>query len=306
MLPLPGLDCSTANNLTLSYHTLFGPADPDALQRDLLNHSAIVAQMAPDRDNIAFLKSKYPDVPYLLSETGPGHPAHSPSPHNVTKYLNAFAFALYNVDFMLYGMSIGVARIDGTQRPANIHSYWVPPAGDLTKNAGNEVRAPFYAWPYIADFLGSTKSSVGVVELSAGDEKDLHTAYAVYEDNKIARVALLNMKVWMPENYGTRGSATFEIDGVDATDVQIAQLTAEKGASARGYDYDKSNITWAGEQWAYQIDQGNGHEVGEGWKPLDATGGKIRVDVSDSEAVMLDFTGKAGANARSREMRWMA
>jgi hypothetical protein len=250
--------------------------------------------MAPHRDNIAFLKSKYPDVPYLLSETGPGRPSHAPS--DISTYLKAFAFTLYYVDFMLYGMSIGIARIDGTQRPANRHSYWFPDAGKLTNNPGSEVGAPFYAWPYVADFLGSTNSSVGVVGLGVGEEKDQHTAYAIYEDNTLARVALLNMKVWMADSHETRGSTTFEIDGVDATDGRIARLTAENGASATGYDHGGGNITWAGEQWAYKIDKGNGHVVGKGWKKLDTTGGgKIRVDVGDSEAVMLDFTSKVGA-----------
>jgi hypothetical protein len=261
--------------------------------------------MAPHRDNIAFLKSKNPNVPYLLSETGPAL-----SGANVTSYLNAFAFTLFYIDFMLYGMSVGVARIDGTQRPANTHSYWVPPSGDLTGNRGNEVRAGYYAWPFVVDFLGNTSSSVGVVELNVGEEKDHQSAYAVYavyEDNKLARVALLNMKVWMAVKDGMRGNATFEIDGVDATDAKIARLTAKEGASARGYDVDRTNITWAGEQWAYKIDEGNGHVVGEGWKQLDATGaGKISVDVSDSEAVMLDFTGKVGASVQRREMRWTA
>ena len=258
--------------------------------------------MAPHRDNIAFLKSKYPNLPYLLSETGPRL-----SNKSVTAYLDTFAFALFYVDFMLYGMSVGVARIDGTQRPANTHSYWVPAAGKRTGNPGNEVHAPYYAWPYVADFLGNTKSTAGVVELDVGAEKDQRSAYAVYEGNKLARVALLNLKVWMAGNDGTRGKTTFEIDGVDATGAKIARLTAEDGVSAGGYDVDRKNITWAGEQWAYKIDKGNGHMVGEGWTPLDATtGGKINVDVSDSEAVMLDFTGKASASVQRREMRWMA
>lgn len=271
------------------------------MQRDLLNHSSIIAQMAPHRENIAFLKSKYPHVSYVLSETGTGL-----SGASVTPYLGGFATTLFYVDFMLYAMSVGVARVDGTQRPANIHSYWVPASGDLTGNPGNEVRAPYYAWPYIADFLGNTNSSAGVVELDVGDEKDQQSAYAVYEDDKLARVALVNLKVWMAGNSGTRGKATFEIDGVDATDAKIARLTAKEGVSARGYDFNGTNITWAGEQWAYKIDQGNGHVVGEGWKHLDTTGnGKISVDVSDSEAVMLDFTGKAGASVQRRE-RWTA
>jgi hypothetical protein len=242
--------------------------------------------MAPHRHNIAFLKSKYPNIPYLLSETGP-----SLAGLSVTAYLNAFAYTLFYIDFMLYGMTVGVARIDGTQRPANTHSHWVPASGKLTGNPGNEVRASYYAWPYVADFLGNTNSRVGVVELDIGEEKDQRSAYAIYEDNKLARVALLNLKVWMADNGRERGNVTFEINGADATNVKVARLMAKDGVSARGYDYDGTNITWAGERWAYKIDKGNGHIVEEGWKQLDATtSGKIRVDVMDSEAVMLDFT----------------
>lgn len=258
--------------------------------------------MAPHRENIAFLRAKHPNVPYILSETGP-----QLSGADVTKYLNTLAYTLYCVDFMLYSMSVGVARVDGTQRPANTHSYWVPASGRLTQNPGNEVRAPYYAWPYIADFLGNTKATTGVVELAVGAEKDQRSAYAVYEDDKLVRIALLNMKPWEAESKEKRGSTTFEINGINQKNIRVAHLTAKDGVSAGGFDYNGKNITWAGEQWAYKIDRGHGHRVRGGWIPLDTTcSGKICVEVSDSEAVMLDFTGKAGANLRRNEMRWTA
>ncbi|CAK7205083.1 hypothetical protein SEUCBS139899_007848 [Sporothrix eucalyptigena] len=258
------------------------------MQAYAMNHSATVANFtAGSPQDIAFLAANYPDVKYVFSETGTG----LVSPLTVQGSLGA---ALWYADFQLYAMAQGAKRVDGTMRPAANHSLWVPDDSAAPANPGPQVRAPFYTLPFVADFIGHTPGDVVEVDLGS----DVLTAYASYNagSGTLGKLALINLQAWAEGvSMGARGSVTFAVPAPSGCTVSatVRRLTAAAGCQALGYDYagPTQNITWAGEQWSYAIDNGKGHMVPgvNAAETVPVVDGVVHVTVLDSEAVIVSF-----------------
>lgn len=182
-------------------------------------------------------------------------------------------------------------RVDGTHRPAAKHSLWVPddsvndPALGESYNPGPQVRGPYFATPFVADFIGQTPGHVCQV-LS----EQRATAYAIYDPagSVPARLALLNLNYWAADN-GTRPSIPFAVSAHGET-VTVRRLHADAGAAAQGDDVDGTTISWAGETWSHAVDDGNGHSTGEASEEtVPLCDGVAVVEVPDSEAVIVYF-----------------
>ena len=251
-----------------------------------MNHTATTSLFTSCNSEINYLNSYNPGIQFVLSETGSGEE----SPIQVQA---GFGAALWCIDFRLYSLTQGVARVDATQRPAALHSYWVPDNSAEFVNPGPQVRASWYALPYIADFLGPNPGKVAEVDLGS----DVLTAYAIYDANTnvISKVALLNLRIWViGESTNVRGSENISFPlPVNSVSYTVRRLESAAGAQAMGFDYGgpEQNITWAGEQWSYAIDQGRGHAL-EGVvavEPYTVTNGNVEVEILDSEAVIINF-----------------
>lgn len=258
------------------------------LQSLLMNHSSITTKF--QQGYIQTLRSvqiSQPNVSYIISESGSsliGPPL---------EFQDAFGAALWWVDYNLYAMSIGVKRIDASARPAAPHSFWVPDtsanAPGPEQNLGPQVRAPYYAIPMLADFIGTSSGSV--VELLA---EDTSTAYAIYDQptGKLSRVALVNLNYWSADSGLDRGATTFEIHvNAGAEWLIVKHLHADAGAHAQGYDVQGQDgmITWAGETWSYVLDGGKGSTANDTLiGDIDTVcSGVAVITVPDSEAVIL-------------------
>ena len=215
----------------------------------------------------------------------------------VRHLLTLLPLDIRSVDFNLYAASVGIARVDGTQRPASGHALWVPDTsansaslGD-EQNTGPQVRAPYFALPFVADFLGPNPGAI--VELLGADTL---TAYAIYDSaGSVARIALINLNYWSSDTGGTRNNQTFIIPagGTKATTVQYLQ--ADNGAHALGYDGDGSIIAWAGETWSYSLDNGNGHLVSGVPVSHNVTtcDNAFHISLEDSSAAIVYFGGNS-------------
>lgn len=250
----------------------------------LMNHTAISSRFATaNKPEIKYLKAHFPDVKYVFSETGSA----LRGPLDVQ---GGFGATLWSVDFMLYSMSQGVARVDNTQRPAAKHSFWVPD-NSAPYNPGPQVRGPFSAIPFVADFIG--KNAGEVVEIDAGSE--LLTAYALYDQKtgSLSRVAIVNLKIWVEgHSSSSRGSETFSLPvAAHVKTVSVKRLSADAGARALGFDHagPTQNITWGGEQWSYKVDNGKGHQTASvaSEETVQVQNGKANIKVSDTEAVIV-------------------
>jgi hypothetical protein len=242
------------------------------------------------------------DIPFVISE---GADILGGAP---LTYAGGFAYTLWAVDFNLASMSHGFARVSNlAARPHCDRAFWTPDnsAGDFSP--GPQVRAPYPAAMFVADFLGKGNSS-SVVELDT--DSDLLSAYAMYDtgskDRDLVRVALCNLNMYngSSNHQSPRGTQTFELPMPDhITNVTVRYLRADLGVGAMGYDFGGStnNVSWGGEQWSHDIDQGKGHlttgQVEE--DVLNVTSGKVSVDVQDSEVAMVIVAASTNANSSS-------
>ena len=194
------------------------------------------------------------------------------------------------MDFNLAAMVRRVDRLADSGRPAAQHSSWVP--DNSSQNEGPSVRAPFAVDPMMADFVGKTPHSI--TELSISGNPDVMSAYAGYDSKtgKLDRVALVNMHLWENGQNTPRPVRTMNLEiGNQAQVVRVQRLHADHGAKALGYDLGgpHANVTWAGEQWTYKLDRGEGHfvtgQVQE--ESVQVKNGVAAIPVPDSEAVIV-------------------
>ena len=272
--------------------------DTTSLQNDLMNHAAIKTGSAQIADAAGFLNELEPQpIPLVLGEVGSSLGNGS----NDSPLQAVLGAALWQVDFMLHTMSVGVGWINYQSGVSFTFSLWSVDysSPDGTSNKTNEVLAPFYAHIFAADFIGPSEGAstvnTTVAEVNVtGVQSDFLSAYAAYEDDELARIAVLNMQYWdgpKPNcsDTSSRPAETFTIavpEGVKS--VQKKTLTSPCGATA----YANENITWAGVSWNTKENDGIGRQVlltedESVLQLIQVTNGTVQVSVAASEAAML-------------------
>ncbi|KAI1208431.1 uncharacterized protein F4807DRAFT_431319 [Annulohypoxylon truncatum] len=267
---------SSIKQVGFHYYQGHGPKTLSELQ-DWVRHNTSVNKMKDYIPNIEYLKKTDNDVGFALTEVG----------YNVGgakgggKTLDSnLATALWAVDFQLYCMTVNVKRVNWQQILMSTLNMWRA----VDSNAGPAtVTANFYSQPFIADFI-SKGGNTQVAKLDVGDDSNgTLTAYAAYESGKLARVALVNLDLWTPQN-GTRTYVDFALKGLSGTSKQakVHYLGAPNGALA------KDGLTYAGFQWTKEsngIDQlarNDSSVLG-----LDGTDVTVRVNATSALMILL-------------------
>ncbi|KAF2265189.1 hypothetical protein CC78DRAFT_515682 [Lojkania enalia] len=244
------------------------------IQAHLLNHTALRAKLANYETSIQYTRN-IANGKFILSETG--------GPLGVSDDRQTlFANTLWSVNFQLYAMSLGVSRVTGVQRPEAKRSLWIPMSGLAVP--GPRVQAPYYALPFIADFIGKTVSgNRGVINIDLNSA--VLSAYVMFEGQTVARIAIVNLREYAGQ--GNRNAVKIKLNGiVGVNQSRVMRLHADAGTAAGGFDVNGKNITWAGQQWSYKVNQGKGHgTVTE--KTLQVVGKVLELVIPDSEAVIV-------------------
>lgn len=252
-----------------------------------MNHTAITDRFPIIERNIKSVHEDDGEMAFVLSEVGS---AIGETPAN---FSSGFGAALWAVDFHLASMSRGVKRISNTMRPESTHSFWIPDNSGGKSTMGPSVQGLFIAAPFVTDFVGN--GSLGqVVEVEVPGKPDLFSAYAMYsrDSSQLQRVALINLRQWYPDLSDNRGHAVFTLELGSAQSATVRRMHSERGVFAVGFDQGgpEENVTWAGEQWAWNIDKGQGHfPRGLEEETVESNNGKIEVTVPNSEAVIVFF-----------------
>ncbi|KAI0376016.1 hypothetical protein F5Y04DRAFT_233229 [Hypomontagnella monticulosa] len=258
--------------------------DANKQQGRVMNHTAIARRL----DKYMQSMNSVQNVQYILSETG--------GPMGVSvKDAAGFGAALWSVDFQLTALTRGIKRVVDSGRPIAEHTSWVPDDSTKDHNGGPQVRAAFSADMFVADFIG--KNPGRVVELKVEQTNHLLSAYAMYssDNKKVTRLALTNLRLWDGSaSGGNRGKQTFIVPvGNGVKEAKVRRLRADKGVGATGFDVGGggSNVTWAGEQWSFSLDNGKGHfPTGKAQvETVQVKEGRVSIDVPDSEAVVVDL-----------------
>lgn len=190
--------------------------------------------------------------------------------------------ALWQVDFMLYTMTLGVNRVHMQSGYGFEFSLWQP---SEFNNQPAEVYANYYAQLFVGDFIGSS-GKMQAVQVDTGGSDTL-TAYAAYEAGTLKRVAITNLGYYdgTQANRGQRATQTFTIAVPSSvSSVTVQTLTAPNGA----VETDTANITWAGMKYTLEND-GMAQSVGNASSVLQVTNGHVTVSLAASQAVMVFF-----------------
>ena len=253
------------------------------LQSTLLNHTFTVARISRFKPAIDFLSAQKPaPLPFYLAEIGSGLGGKNNTATETVQILNSLGTAVWLLDFHLYSMSIGIAAVSNQFG----ETYWAfaPILSSPTNDTPSAVHATWYGILAAADFLGNqTTKDVRVVEIPIQQQGNANVvAYASFQDEDLASVAILNLDFWAPAvDAGPRPQTTFTLKGIPQTadTVQVRRLTGPGGLDLEG-------VTWGGEGWSWQ-NNGMPVQTGNGTEILQVQGGSVDVTVAATEAVVL-------------------
>lgn len=223
---------------------------------------------------IDWLRQNKPEIRFVLSEVG-----NSLQPTNTYEYQARLGSALWQVDFYLYCMAIGVNRINYQQIMHAGYNMWLPVA-----SAGHpaQVFSNYYSQPFVADFIGAS----GKTQVSQLPFDNSNVAvYAAYEDGAPKRIAVVNMNYWnQTSSTGARDSVTlnFQVPDDDVAQLTVSHLNSPLGAGAAA-----DSITYGGSQWTYESLGEEVKSVREDTETVAVMGGVASVTVASSEAVLI-------------------
>lgn len=246
-----------------------------SLQIDLMNHTAVVRGSVFVKNAVDYLNKFEPAIPLALAETGSvlGNISDNDPLEAV------LGSALWQADFFLYSMSIGVKRIN-LQSGLNFpFALWNPEYKHKGKVVPASVHAAFYGQLFAAEFRGDGDN---VRVFNRDLDKPFVSAYMAYDNGKLSRVAIFNLDLWSQVDTPQREKKDVTLNIGDlAKSVEIKRLTAVKGGTA-----GVSNITWGGEQWTAESG-GKGVPLLNDTITVPVNNDKVQFSVQASEAVML-------------------
>ncbi|PNY26843.1 glycoside hydrolase family 79 protein [Tolypocladium capitatum] len=249
------------------------------LATGLMNHKAIAGQLDLFRPAIDYLAKEHPDIPYVMSEVG-----NSLNAKHDYDYQATLGSALWQVDFQLYGLTIGVAKFNFQQIMHSGFDLWLP-----VDSAGipAQVFSNFYAQPFVADFVGSS-GMTQVAQLTATGAGDNVVAYGAFVNGQAERVAVVNLNYWSSVfSDGPRSNVSISVNVPESVgSVVVGRLASPGGASAHA-----DTMTYGGSQWTYDSLGQEVKNVVNDTQVLLVQDGAVVVEVLDSEAVILQLNG---------------
>lgn len=272
-----------SHSALINHSYIGGATQPGVtLQGTLMNHTVTVKSV--DAQAQLGNNLSYTGIPFILGETNSLYNQGKPG------LSNAFGAALWGIDFNLYCASVGIRRVHMHMGTNYRYQSWQPVETNITTLG---TKPPYYGNIVVAAMMGDlTKGKTRIANIKL--EKETEAAYAAYHDDKLARVAIINMQQY---NYTINGTSS-ELNPVLRPARQYA-LQVPKDCSnkigvqrlyANGSDA-VSGISWDGLSYNWELNNGKpvrlqNVTVGE---TANVEDGFVKVDVLDSEAVILSF-----------------
>ena len=160
-------------------------------------------------------------------------------------------------------------------------SLWQPIATPHNQPA---VRGPYYAQPFIADFISTASSA-----LLAVHNIDLHTpylsAYAAYSGNTLTKMGLVNLQLWDGTKPRPAKNVRIKVPGQKGASARVSRLTSGVSATAQA-----DQMSYAGLRWSFE-NHGNAMTVNQNAVQTVQVGqdGVLQLTIADSEAAMIVF-----------------
>jgi hypothetical protein len=246
------------------------------LATGLMSHSAISSRLDFLRPAIAWLKENKPQIPYIMSEVG-----NSLNPTHDYSYQAVLGSALWQLDFQLYSLCIGIARFNFQQIMHSGYDMWLPVA---SRGLEPQVFANYYAQPFVTDLVGSSgKSRVSQLDIS-NEATGNCAAYAAFEDDAPKRLAIVNLNYWnSSSSKSEREGQTITVSvpaGINSVTVDLLSSPLGAGASA-------NTITYGGSQWTYESLGKEVMGVRNDTQTLAVEHGQVNITIFESSAVLV-------------------
>lgn len=268
------------------YQNSGGAADELPTGSGLMNMTFTHWRMDFFHCQLDWLKANRPDLPFVLSEVGNSLAGTTYEPD----YQAVLGSALWQVDFYLYAMALGIARVHYQQLFAYGYQpiLWLPVE---YLGMAPHVTANFYSQPFVADFIGSSGAAT-MAQLDVAPAQANVAAYAAFESGAPKRVAVVNMDYWTNET--SSGAAAEEERGSVSVELSVpsgvSTATVRHLSSPLGAGADATTITYGGSQWTYESAGEEVTGVSDDTEELTVADGLVTVTVNSSSAVLVFFS----------------
>lgn len=258
-----------------------------SLADSLMNHAAVVGNLSLARPAIHAAMTR--NIEFVNGEVG----ANIPGPGDL-ELEHTLGSALWTVDYSLHSAAINVSRIHMQQAQGFAFAAWWP-QNTKSPPAARGVRANWYGLKFVAEALGRGSGALRVAPLdrvtSGGgnttpDGRQQLVGYGIYESGRLARVVLLNLRIWFAGQAASGGrpnvTAALRVGGGYGA-ARVRVLTAENGAR------EHRALAFGGVRW----DDG-GLPSGE-WaaQQVQVHDGAIGVQLRASEAALVELVPNA-------------
>ncbi|KAI1433888.1 glycoside hydrolase family 79 protein [Xylaria sp. CBS 124048] len=296
----------------VAHHYYQGQAGTAAtLGSTLMNLTITHTHLDQYKSAINWLKANKPGVPFVLSEVG-----NSLQMTNTYEYQARLGSTLWMIDFYLYSMAIGIARINYQQIMHSGYDMWLPVA---SAGMPAQVFSNYYSQPFVADFIvclsslshltrntkwnasrvkkesHAPRQDVFILIVSQGNTGKTRVsqlsvnvtniaAYAAYDNGTPKRVAVVNMNYWnQTSSTEARGGITVNL-GVPkgVRNVTVYHVNSPWGAGAAA-----DTITYGGSQWTFDSLGEEVKNVRLDTEAVVVRNGVASVKVASSEAVLV-------------------
>ncbi|CAL5871233.1 uncharacterized protein PFLUO_LOCUS5481 [Penicillium psychrofluorescens] len=247
-----------------------GVGDNPTLQGTLMNHTEIIISLTSHVELNIFHREN--GRVYTMGETN------SISGDGSYGVSDVFGSALWLVDYELYVASQNITRIHFHQGTGYRYASWLPVYHD---GVGPLVKPPYYGNIFVARFLGTSGTRVENIDLSS----DYNSAYAAFENDRLSKLALIDLHEWNPSNGTTRPTTDFVVPANSFKSATVEFL------SAPGATYNTS-ITVADYSYDYGLAQGNPVKVGKSTIKVAPLKGFFTIPLAYSEAALVTFSMK--------------
>ncbi|KAK4503674.1 hypothetical protein PRZ48_004589 [Zasmidium cellare] len=254
------------------HHYMDGSNVPvTALQSNYMNHTRIANQLDPFKTPVAWLAQNAPSVNLDLAEDNSN--TYSTNNYDV---LGVFGSTLWLADYLLYGTTLGIRRMNIQQSTGFSYASW---RGVDYNGLPAAVLPPYYAHPFVADVLGKT-GSTRVANIATG--RDTFSAYGIYDGSTLKRIVLINFREYNSATTSTRPSTTASLSSGSYN----GKITIERLTAPDAHVQDASKISWKGLSWT-KASNGQSYSSASTTGSTTSRSGKFSVEVKDSEAVLL-------------------
>ncbi|KAJ5934791.1 hypothetical protein N7466_004338 [Penicillium verhagenii] len=242
------------------------------LQNSFMNHTAIAGNLTQYIPDMEATYAADPSIEFLLGETNSDY-----INLDMAQVEGVFGSSLWLLDYLLYGMSMGISRFNLIQGTTFGYAAWVP-----VENNGQRpgVRPPLYGQLVAADVIGRhNKVHVKSLDLGLWDL----SAYAVYESGVLARYVVINLDEWNATTSYVR--PTRKVSLSVPRGVIWGEITKLSGPGASS----DTGITWGGHSWNYTT-HGRLGQFGKKQSTLVyPRSGLLNLDIFSTEAIVVEL-----------------